>query len=75
MRKTLGEVLVEDGIITEKDLAETLKAQQKSQIPLTQIIQKRGLAGEIDIMKALAKLHGLTFLEKIEFHKIEECYK
>ncbi|MBE7411331.1 MAG: type II secretion system ATPase GspE [Leptospiraceae bacterium] len=75
MRKTLGEVLVEDGIITEKDLAETLKVQKKNNLPLSQIIQKKGLAGEIDIMKSLAKLHGMDFLDKLDFKNFEEVYR
>ncbi|MCC6274721.1 MAG: Flp pilus assembly complex ATPase component TadA, partial [Leptospiraceae bacterium] len=75
MRKTLGEVLVEDGIITEKDLVETLKVQKKSNLPLSQIIQKKGLAGEIDIMKSLAKLHHMEFLDKLDFKTFEDIYK
>ena len=47
MRKSLGEILVEDGIITEKELNESLKTQQKNQLPLGQIIQKKGIAGKI----------------------------
>jgi len=45
MRKTLGEILVEDGIITEKELSESLKTQSKSQLPLGQIIQKKRNCG------------------------------
>ena len=60
MRKSLGEILVEDGIITEKELNESLKTQQKNQLPLGQIIQKKGIAGEVDVMRALAKLHNIT---------------
>ncbi len=75
MRKTLGEILVEDGIITEKELSESLKAQTKSQLPLGQIIQKKGIAGETDILRSLSKLHGLDFYEKIEFTNHEDLFK
>ncbi len=74
MRKTLGEILVEDGIISEKELSESLKAQIKSHLPLGQIIQKKGIAGEMDILKALSKLHNIEFYEKIEFEKHDEIY-
>jgi general secretion pathway protein E len=75
MRKTLGEILVEDGIITEKELSESLKAQSKSHLPLGQIIQKKGIAGETDILRSLSKLHGLDFYEKIDFTNHEDLFK
>jgi general secretion pathway protein E len=75
MKKTLGDILVEDGILTEKDLQEVLKAQAKSNLPLTNILQKKGMAGEIDILKSLAKLHGLEFREKLEILKMEDPFK
>jgi len=75
MRKTLGEILVEDGIITEKELSESLKTQSKSQLPLGQIIQKKGIAGELDILRALSKLHGIDFYEKIEFTNHEDIFR
>ncbi|NBU98230.1 MAG: type II secretion system protein GspE [Spirochaetia bacterium] len=75
MRKTLGEILVEDGIITEKELSESLKTQTKSHLPLGQIIQKKGIAGEIDILRALSKLHGMEFYEKLEFTNFDDIFK
>jgi general secretion pathway protein E len=74
MRRSLGEILIEDGVITEKELSEALKTQAKNQLPLGQIIQKKGIAGEIDVTRALAKLHNLEFVEKIEFGGYEEFY-
>lgn len=75
MRKSLGEILVEDGIITEKELSESLKTQTKSHLPLGQIIQKKGIAGELDILRALSKLHGMDFFDKLEFNNFEEIFK
>ena len=74
MKRTLGEVLVEDGIITQKELTDSLKVQEKSNLSLSQIIQKKGYAGEIDVMKGLAKLHNMDFMEKLEFTPNEEVY-
>jgi general secretion pathway protein E len=74
MRRSLGEILIEDGVITEKELNEALKAQAKNQLPLGQIIQKKGIAGEIDVTRALARLHNLDFVEKIEFTGYHDFY-
>lgn len=69
---TLGDILVEEGIISRKEFDELFKITEKSNLSLSQVIQKKGLAGEIDIIKALAKLHGLEFYERLEFHEEEE---
>ncbi len=74
MKRSLGQILVEDGIISEKELSESLKAQSKSHLPLGQIILKKGIASEIDILRALSKLHNIDFVEKIEFENHEEVY-
>ncbi|TGN08274.1 type II secretion system ATPase GspE [Leptospira ilyithenensis] len=74
MRKSLGQILLEDGILTVKDLDDLTKQQEKTNLPLTHIIQKKGLASEIDILKALSKLHRLEFREKLEFQQNEEIY-
>lgn len=75
MKKTLGDILVEEGILTEKDLLESLKTQAKTNAPLTHILQKKGLAGEVDILKALAKLHALDFRERIEIPRVEDVFR
>ena len=59
MKKTLADVLLEDNIINQQELADSIKAHKKSQMPLTQVIQKKGYAGEVDILKSLSKLHGI----------------
>ncbi|TGL57423.1 type II secretion system protein GspE [Leptospira ognonensis] len=74
MRKSLGQILLEDGILTAKDLEDIAKQQEKTNLPLTHIIQKKGLASEIDILKALSKLHRLEFVEKIEFQANDPVY-
>jgi general secretion pathway protein E len=74
MRKTLGEVLIEEGIISEKDLADSLKQQTKSNVPLTQILLKKNIAGEIDILKCQAKLHRLDFKEKLDFQGMDPAF-
>jgi len=74
MRKNLGQILVEDGILSNKDLIELERQQEKTHLPLVHIIQKKGLASEIDILKAMAKLYRFEFLEKIEFQNEPEIF-
>ncbi|MGE8970060.1 type II secretion system protein GspE, partial [Leptospira interrogans] len=72
--KTLGDILIEEGIISEKDLEDSLKVQKKNNLPLSHIIQKKGIAGEADILRALSKLYQLEFREKLEFTGMEEIF-
>ncbi|MCB1189382.1 MAG: type II secretion system ATPase GspE [Leptospiraceae bacterium] len=75
MKKTLADVLLEDNIINQQELADSIKAHKKSQMPLTQVIQKKGYAGEVDILKSLSKLHGIEFLDKIEIQKVDTAFQ
>ncbi|MCG6168051.1 type II secretion system ATPase GspE [Leptospira sanjuanensis] len=72
--KTLGDILIEEGIISEKDLEDSLKVQKKNNLPLSHIIQKKGIAGETDILRALSKLYHLEFREKLEFSGMEDVF-
>ncbi|TGL90539.1 type II secretion system protein GspE [Leptospira congkakensis] len=74
MRKSLGQILLEDGILTVKDLEDISKQQEKTNLPITHIIQKKGLASETDILKALAKLHRMEFIDKLEFVASEDVF-
>lgn len=72
--KTLGDILIEEGIISEKDLEDSLKVQKKNNLPLSHIIQKKGIAGEADILRALSKLYQFEFREKLEFTGMEDVF-
>ncbi|GBF37669.1 type II secretion system ATPase GspE [Leptospira johnsonii] len=72
--KTLGDILVEDGVISSKDLEDSLKLQKKNHLPLGHILQKKGIAGEVDVLKAMARLYKMEFREKLEFKGMEEVY-
>ncbi|GIX43401.1 MAG: type II secretion system protein GspE [Leptospiraceae bacterium] len=67
MKKQLGELLLEEGLIDQESLAEVLKIQEKSPLKLGQIIQRKGLVSENDILKILAKQYGYDFYPKLEF--------
>ncbi|PJZ49664.1 type II secretion system ATPase GspE [Leptospira saintgironsiae] len=72
--KTLGDILVEDGVISAKDLEDSLKLQKKNHLPLGHILQKKGIAGEVDVLKAMARLYKMEFREKLDFKGMEEVY-
>ena len=40
---TLGDILVDDGIISQKEYQESIKVLEKSNLSLSQIIQKNSL--------------------------------
>ena len=73
--KNLGDVLVEDGIIDKEELAGIKKIQEKSNLDLAQIIIKKGLAQENDILRSIAGMQGLEFHEKIEFGGFSDVFK
>lgn len=74
MRKSLSQILLEDGILTIKDLEDISKQQEKTNLPIIHIIQKKGLASETDILKALSKLHRMDFIDKLEFVASEDVF-
>ncbi len=67
MKKKLGDLLLEEGIIGREDLEEILKIKEKSNLKVGQILQKKGLVTENDILKLLAKQYHYDFYPKIEF--------
>ena len=67
MRKQLGELLLEEGIISRDELQEALKIQKKSSLKLGQILIKKGLVEEEQITKVLARQFGFKFQPKLTF--------
>ncbi|MCR9144555.1 MAG: type II secretion system ATPase GspE [bacterium] len=73
MRKQLGELLLEDGIISREELQEALKIQKKSSLKLGQILIKKGLVDEEQVTKVLARQFGFTFQSRLSF-KYDESF-
>ncbi len=67
MRKQLGELLLEDGIIGREELQEALKIQKKSSLKLGQILIKKGLVDEEQLTKILARQFGFSFQSRLSF--------
>ena len=57
-RRQLGEVLLEAGLLSERDLAGTLAEQQRSGRRLGEILVARGLVSGAALGNALAEQHG-----------------
>jgi general secretion pathway protein E len=67
MKKQLGELLLEEGLIDREELTEVLKIKEKSPLKLGQILQRKGLVSENDILNLLAKQYGYEFYPKLEY--------
>jgi general secretion pathway protein E len=65
--KYLGKILVERKIITQEDLQEALLAQKGTSLRLGQLLLKKGLASEEDILNCLAEQYDISFVPHIEF--------
>ena len=66
-KKQLGEILVERGVITEKELQETLLSQKSSTMRLGEAVVKKGMATEEELLKALSEHYGIEYKHSLEF--------
>ena len=62
-RKKLGEILVEEGLLTTDQIDEALKRQKDTADLLGECLTKMGFVTEIDIAGALAKQFGLPYID------------
>lgn len=65
--KPFGEVLVSEGVISRDELQDILKIKEKSPLRIGQILQKKGLADEKDIMSALARQYGFRYESSVNY--------
>ena len=67
-RVRVGEILVADGAITEAQLGEALRQQEKNRkMPLGEMLVSAGLVSSESVMQTLAKKLGVPFVELREF--------
>lgn len=59
----LGKTLLEEGVLTEEQLNSTLELQKRSGRLLGTLLLEEGIITREDIGRALAKQHGLDFVE------------
>jgi type IV pilus assembly protein PilB len=66
-RKQLGEVLLEDGLVTYEQLAEATEEQTRTGRSLGRVLIDLGFVDEQDLVSALAKQIGLPFVDLGEY--------
>lgn len=65
--KYLGKILVDHKIITQEDLQEVLLNQKGTSLRLGQILIKKGMATEEDILTCLAEQYDISFMPHLDF--------
>jgi hypothetical protein len=61
LRKVLGELMLEKGLITSSQLREALRTQRRSQEKLGRILVELGYVSELDMFRAVSEQFGLPF--------------
>lgn len=63
IRKKMGEVLVDEGLLKEDQVAEALRRQRATGETFGEILVSMGFVSEIDIARALVKQSGLPYID------------
>ena len=66
-RKRLGELLVEEGLLKEEQVAEALKQQKATGKLLGALLVELGWVSEYDIARTIAKQFGLPYLDASKY--------
>jgi len=73
--RPLGQILVEKKIITPEELQELLLLQKGTTLRLGQLVIKKGLVKEEDvILTALSERFGIPFMKRVEFEDPENLF-
>ncbi len=65
--KQLGDILVEDGLVTQTELAEAFDEHQRAGRALGRVLVDRGVLSESQLVAALAKQIGMRFVDLTDF--------
>jgi hypothetical protein len=69
--RPLGRLLVENGLVSQTDLAEALLEQEDNQRRLGEILVERGAISGEDLARALSEQHGLELAGELETSPLE----
>lgn len=61
-QKRIGDILLEQELVTEEQLAEAFSLQKKAGRQVGQILIERGMVAEKDLLRALAEQHNLPYV-------------
>lgn len=64
-RKRFGEILLDMGVITERELERALERQKTTRQPLGQIFEQLGIICDKDILRILARQYNMKKIEQI----------
>ncbi|MCS6985066.1 MAG: type II secretion system ATPase GspE [Leptospiraceae bacterium] len=70
--KNLSDILLEEGLIDKEELKKAISLEKKSNLSLAQVLIKRGIVSEDDVLRAQSKLFGIPFVERLEPLRIDE---
>lgn len=73
--KRIGDVLIEEGFINQKQLERALQEGKATAAPLGSVLIKLGFIDEVQLGKGLAKLHGLQYIDTSNIELIPEVMK
>jgi type IV pilus assembly protein PilB len=65
--KQLGDILVEDGLVTQTELSEAFDEHQRAGRALGRVLVDRGVLSESQLVAALAKQIGMRFVDLSDF--------
>jgi type IV pilus assembly protein PilB len=66
--KQLGQILIEQGLITSAQLEQALEEHRKTPKSLGRVLIDLGLIKESDLVRALAEQVGLEFVDLADYH-------
>src|SRR5262245_13290272 len=75
VRKKLGEILVEEGILGEDQIQEALKRQRETGELFGEALAQLGYLTEYDIARTIVKQFGLPFLDASKYRIPKEAFQ
>src|SRR3990172_9667102 len=70
----LGKILVDRNVISAEELQEALIAQRGTSLRLGQLLTKKGMATEEDILACLAEQYNISFEPRLDFDDPDQLF-
>ena len=67
IRKKMGEVLIDEGLVKEDQVTEALRRQRSTGEAFADILVDKGYVSEVDIARTLVKQSGLPFIDAARY--------
>lgn len=66
-RKRLGELLQEEGLVSDEQLEAALAVHRREHRPLGEVLVEQGVVSEEDIARVLCHQYGLPYLDPLQY--------